>query len=104
MSGSWSIVYDIKNMKIYFKTASNKNVQIVDVRAFDFDCKNESLFYNLKKLNTGKINQFFIPFNSTLNQEKMKDAFNTNEIYMPKAIIDKFYNYHKDCKCSETTN
>jgi hypothetical protein len=91
-------------MKIYFKTASNKNVQIVDVRAFDFDCKNESLFYNLKKLNTGKINQFFIPFNSTLNQEKMKDAFNTNEIYMPKAIIDKFYNYHKDCKCSETTN
>jgi choloylglycine hydrolase len=99
LSGSWSIVYDIKNMKIHFKTSSNPNIETIDITLFDFDCKKESFVYDLKSKNSGNINKLFIAFDSKINKEKMQSAIKSNKIELPKNILSKFYDYHNNCKC-----
>ena len=37
----WQIVFDLKNMKIYFKTKENRNIRIIDVLAFDYSSGSE---------------------------------------------------------------
>jgi hypothetical protein len=99
LDGSWSIVYDIKNMKIYFKTSSNRNLQTVNINSFDFDCTSKSLIYDLKLKNKVNISNLFITFNSELNKDKLNDAIKTNNIELPDEVIERFRNYNLECKC-----
>ncbi len=99
LGAEWSIVYDIKNMKIYFKTISSQKIKEININSFSFDCANETLIYDLQTKNSGDINELFFPFNSKINKRKMKDALKSNNIKLPKRLISKFYNYHKKCKC-----
>lgn len=95
----WSIVYDIKNMKIHFKTAWNRSEQIIDIKKFDFNCNTTSVMYDLHSTNASEITQLFIPFNSKINKNIMEDAFRTNTILLPDAILNKLYDYHTECEC-----
>ena len=99
LSGSWSIVYDIKNMKIHFKTESNRNIQTIDFASFNFDCKNESLIYNLKERKSGIIDKFFIPFNPKINKNIIQKALKSNKIDLPKEIKTRFIKYYQECIC-----
>ena len=101
LKGSWSIVYDIKNMKIYFKTASNPNIQTIDFKKFDFNCEFPGMVYNLELNGKGNINDSFIPFNSELNENKMQSAVRSNSLKFPNNILLEFKEYYKTCKCSK---
>lgn len=43
-STKWSIVYDISNLKIYYKSSLNLTRQIIDLNSFDFSCKNQQMY------------------------------------------------------------
>jgi choloylglycine hydrolase len=101
LSAEWSIVYDIKNMKIHFKTSSNQEIQEININLFNFDCTTESLMYDLLTKNSGNINSKFSAFTSKINEDKLRYAIKSNNIDMPESILKKFYNYHKECKCME---
>ncbi len=99
MPGLWSIVYDIKNMKIHFTSSSNKNIQKIDVLKFDFSCNVKNKMYNLRSIGVGEINKRFFSFSSKINKNIMAEAIKTNMIYLPDEILQRFYNYHGTCKC-----
>jgi len=101
LDGSWSSVYDIKNMKIYFKTKSNKNIRIININSFDFECGTNTKIYDLLLKGKGNINKDFIIFNSKINREKMENAVKLNKIFLPEEILDRLYNYHKIIECNK---
>jgi len=35
----WSIVYDIKNRRVYFRTFTNDRIKHIDLQSFDFSCQ-----------------------------------------------------------------
>jgi len=43
----WSIVYDIKNLTVYYKTLQNKSVRKFDLNGFDFSCQSPSLYVDM---------------------------------------------------------
>lgn len=96
----WTLVYDISNMKIYFKTSSNNNLKYISINDFDFNCNSKILFYDLKKENKGKINSEFEEFSSKINYSKFNDAVNKNDLELPEDILKVFRNYHKTCTCN----
>ena len=43
----WSIVYDITNKTIHFKTSANPNIQKLEMSHFDFSCGSKNIFANI---------------------------------------------------------
>ena len=99
LDGSWSIVYDIKNMTVNFITKSNQKRKTIDLKTFDFSCNKETLIYDLKLDDEGEIGDNFIKLTYEMNTSKMKDAMKKNNIMLPNEIKNLFYNYHKTVKC-----
>ncbi|MBN2694561.1 linear amide C-N hydrolase [bacterium] len=99
LDGSWSIVYDIKNLKISFKTATNKKIKTITLNSFDFKCNNQTLVYDLEKENSGNIDKKFEKLYHKLNTEKIKDAISKGKIKLPENIKELFYKYYLTTKC-----
>jgi len=100
LDGSWSIVYDIKNMEIQFKTASNKTIKKIRINDFDFSCERSTLLYDLERKDKEYINSYFINFSAELNKKKFMDGIKTNDIRLPKEIFVLFYEYYDKCRCT----
>jgi len=99
LSGEWSIVYDIKKMKVYFKTVSNKKTREFAINTFNFDCSSPTLIYDLQQSKGGKIDNLFMSFNAKFNKEKIKDAVRLNNNLIPDDMLLQFNDYHKSCSC-----
>jgi len=56
--------------------------------------------FDLLSKKDGDITNQFVNFNSDINRKKMVDAIRTNEIILPKEILEMFYNYHKTVECN----
>lgn len=44
----WSVVYDIKNMKIHFRSMSNKNIRTINFYDFNYECKNDIQVFDIQ--------------------------------------------------------
>jgi choloylglycine hydrolase len=101
LDGAWSIVYDIKNMEIHFKTSSNQNIRKIKINEFDFNCKTTSLVYDLMKKDKDEITFKFTPYSTILNEQKLNAAFKSNGIQFPEIVLNHIYGYSATCKCSK---
>lgn len=65
----WSIVYDINNKKVLFKTADFKTVKSFSFAAFDFSCSTTPKMFDMNQAGKGDISPYFI-----LPDKKIKEA------------------------------
>ncbi len=40
----WSVVYDLKNLTVYFKTLKNKSIRRFNLSEFSFSCESTTIF------------------------------------------------------------
>ncbi len=71
----WSIVYDISNKKIYFKTAGYPSIKNISFSAFNFTCAAPSKAWDMNQIGNGDISNQFINFNQDLNQHIAEKSF-----------------------------
>jgi penicillin V acylase-like amidase (Ntn superfamily) len=87
----WSIVYDIKNMKVYFKVFESPTLtetqilflkdegvaktKTVDLKKIDFSCSSPCLVMDLDLDQEGLVNSYFQNFTTSLNKEYISKAF-----------------------------
>lgn len=53
----WSIVYDLSNKKIYFKTTEHQQVKTVTLNQFRFECSAPPKWYDLNQDDKGEVKQ-----------------------------------------------
>lgn len=99
LDGSWSIVYDVNNLEIHFKTASNASIRKIKLNQFNFNCKAPSLLYDLQQSHKGNINSEFVGYTNILNTKKLDAGILTNRISLPSAVVNVFRNYNNTCQC-----
>jgi choloylglycine hydrolase len=63
----WSIVYDITNKTIQFRTNRFKQVKSVSFSSFDFDCSSTAKVWDMNQTGNGSINNLFENFSTTIN-------------------------------------
>jgi penicillin V acylase-like amidase (Ntn superfamily) len=63
----WSIVYDITDKKIFFKTEANKQIKIIQFSAFDLACTQPAKMFNMNQDVKGDVSSLF-----TLKDKKLK--------------------------------
>jgi len=81
----WSIVYDINNRSVYFKTSGSRKLRNFNLNAFAYECGNKAKMYNLSLKETGAINTFFQNFSDQENSKLLKQAFveSSSEVKVP---------------------
>jgi choloylglycine hydrolase len=70
----WSIVYDISNKRIHFKTDSNKDIKTIEFSVFDFACNKPSTMFNMNQDGKGDISKQFILSDKKIKQQVLHQA------------------------------
>jgi penicillin V acylase-like amidase (Ntn superfamily) len=78
----WSIVYDISNKKIWFKTADNKGIKTFDFTAFDLSCKQPSKMFNMNQAGNGDISKQFTLSDKKIKQQVLHQAVTESSQYV----------------------
>jgi penicillin V acylase-like amidase (Ntn superfamily) len=109
-STKWSIVYDIKNLKVYFKIfetptlietqiiflkeEGSAETKIIDLTEFDFKCSSPSLVMDLEIDKEGVVNSYFTEYTTDINKKYISKAFDYFWRFgVPINISDEELNY-----------
>lgn len=97
----WSIVYNISESKIYFKTNSHQQIKLVSFASFDFSCSKKPLTINMNTAAEGDISVKFVSFSEDLNIKTVQKSFSESidRISIPPAYIQKIYDYSGQILC-----
>jgi Linear amide C-N hydrolases, choloylglycine hydrolase family len=88
----WSIVYDITNMRIYFKVFETPTIvgeskiftkqppydpitKVIDFKGMDFNCFGVVKVFDINSNHDNDVNQYFIPYSTEVNKEFINMAF-----------------------------
>jgi hypothetical protein len=71
----WSLVFDIKNRRFYFRTNTNNNIRYVDFRSFNFACDTPVKIFDLNNQFSGNVQYHFIDYDSNINRASIINIF-----------------------------
>ena len=92
----WSLVYDIANLGIYFRTRENRKTRYFLLKAFDFSCAAPVNMLDINADFSGDVTGRFIDYNYQINRNMVKDMFKNNSL-----SIDMFSEYPEMTFCIE---
>lgn len=72
----WSIVYDIKNMKVYFNTFDNRKIKNLEFATLDFDCSSPVMMIDINSDLEGNINSSLTKYSYDANRKLIEDSYN----------------------------
>lgn len=88
----WSIVYDITNRKIYFKSADHQKIKWLRFSDFDFSSTINSLLFYINQNFKGDIVKYFIPFTADISKKVLEITIEESKskiIFSPEAITKR---------------
>jgi penicillin V acylase-like amidase (Ntn superfamily) len=96
----WSIVYDITNRKIYFKTSDHSKQKMIAVNDFEYGCGTTPTFYDLNQNDVGDISKRFAVYNNEENIRMLKAAFKESSgLNITEEIQDRVGDLVKRIHC-----
>ena len=98
----WSIVYDITDKKIYFKTSGNPSVRFLSFSDFDFSCNKSPKAIDINADTKGNLKNLFQNYNEALNQRVIEDAVQATRIriHIRKEAVEKTLKYPQTVHCN----
>lgn len=97
----WSIVYDITNKRIHFKSHDFVDVKTVSFSSFDFACTSAPKMFNINQIGRGEVSNLFKNYSIVDSKPITEAAINEskNEVNIPEAMKDAILNYTREIKC-----
>lgn len=75
----WSIIYDQKRAKIYFRTLQSPQIKVIDAGAFDYSCHSAVKTFDMNSKDGGDVTGRFIDYARSANRDLIERAFNGTE-------------------------
>ena len=110
----WSVVYDVNNMRAYFRTVKARKIRYVDYNSFDFSCDTPAKMMDIHADLEGNIVDAFSDYTSELNRNFVKTAIENltaekpdiEEFFAPgertpQDLIDNFASFTEQTKCTD---
>jgi choloylglycine hydrolase len=96
----WSIVYDIKNLQVFFQTSSNPKTRSIDLKKADFSCKTPVRTIDIDA-GSGEISDRFQDYTVQANRKLIADAFGKTDFLknIPAKTIDAIAAYPDSARC-----
>lgn len=104
-STAWSVVYDITNLCIYYKTSSSPEIKTVSFNKFDFGCNSPMMLIDLNIQKKGDISDMFEPYTLEKNRDLLTNVFkswreNKFALNISDEEVEKLIQYPESLKCS----
>ena len=99
----WSIVYDVNNRHIYFRTFGNQQIRKIDMAAFDFSCGTPVKVLDINARLEGDVTHHFIDYTRQINFDLIRNAYDKT-VYLPKFPVEKvdaFSKYPDTTACTD---
>jgi penicillin V acylase-like amidase (Ntn superfamily) len=95
------LVYDLQNLRVYFRTPENLNIRYVDLDSFDFSCETPVTMLDIKANLSGDVSGDFIVYDPEPNYRQVENfcnyAFFENP---PEGLVDTISQYPESTYCS----
>ena len=88
----WSIVYDISDLSIYFRTLKNQRVRYFNLKSFNFNCAAPVKVLDVNADLSGDTTAKFIDYTYQINRKIIRDAF--KETYFLSYFSDHDLDIH----------
>ena len=100
-STKWSIVYDISNKTIQFRTNRFKQIKTLNFSAFDFNCTATAKVWDMNQAANGNINSLFENFTPAINQRIVETAAkeSSRDIPISEKSIEAQWQYAGGIAC-----
>jgi penicillin V acylase-like amidase (Ntn superfamily) len=98
-----SMVFDLKNLRIYFRTFKNKKIRYINVSSFDFSCKKPVKVLDVHEDLSGEVTSKFIDYTHQMNRNLIGKAFR-NHVYLrsvPENDLDTISRYPETTICTK---
>jgi len=100
----WSIVYDQKRGKIYFRTLRSPQIKMIDTRGFDYSCAAPVKILDIDLKEPGDATSRFIDYTRKANRDLIERSFNGTDFLkgIPAGARDFFAAYSDSFICIST--
>jgi penicillin V acylase-like amidase (Ntn superfamily) len=97
----WSIVYDLNNSVVYFKTASGNNLKSIELIKLNFKCTEPVQYVNIKTNNKGSISDRFKEYSFRDNYDLIKKSVEKTDFLRSsgKRLIKLLSDYKASINC-----
>jgi penicillin V acylase-like amidase (Ntn superfamily) len=75
----WSIVYDIRNLQVFFRTPGNAKIRRIDMSAVDFSCQSPARVLDVNADLSGDVTSRFQDYTPQMNRSLIGNAFAKTE-------------------------
>lgn len=98
----WSIVYDIADLSIYFRTDENQQIRYLKLKSLDFSCATPVEILDIKTDFEGNAAPKFIDYTYQINHGLIEKAFNESYLHHdPGNVLNTFSKYPESTSCME---
>jgi len=99
----WSIVYDMHNLKIYFRTFENQKIRFINLTKFDFSCKDPMKVLNIHTDLSGDVTNNFIDYTQKINRNLIENSFRKIPFLRntPEDELDRISRYPESTICTD---
>jgi len=99
----WSIVYDVTNRAVHFKTKDAPKIKMFSFEHLDFDCQTQSKVIDMQTDKKGNISGHFIAYSTEINRKLIGQSFKGTEFLenTPAAVMDQRARYPESMVCRE---
>ena len=99
----WSIVYDVKDLSVYFRTLDNQRTRYFDLKSFDLSCGTPVKVLDINTSLAGDITDKFIDYTYQINRNLVGEAFKKTPVLsaVPVYALDMRSKYPESTSCIE---
>jgi len=97
----WRIVYDLKNLRVYFRTLENQSVSYFSLKSFDFSCATPVKVLDVNTVLSGDVTDKFIDYTYQINRNLIREAFRKTFFlnHYPDPVLNMHANYPELTLC-----
>lgn len=92
----WSIVYDLKKLRIRYHTIDNKHMRYFDLKAFNFSCKTPVKFLDINAALSGDVTKNFTDYSYERNRDDLMKV-----LEIPEEALHVIARYPETTICTE---
>jgi choloylglycine hydrolase len=98
----WSIVYDQKNLRIYFRTAANREIRTFSLEKCDFSCTTPVKVLDINGNQRGEVTKHFSDYTLETNHSFICNGFRKTPYFrnIPNSVLDEYSRYPEGTHCT----